>query len=123
MFGLVVSFDPIKMEYMIEDISEDEEDDFGRRKRFTMPWKLVQPLPDTDSIALKQHEFHVGQYVLALFPTTTCLYLAKIIGAPVKKKKSYEYYVQFENDEIDGIVPTRPVPARYVLEWNPAMTQ
>ena len=120
MLGLVVSFDPARMEYLIEDVSEDEEDDFGRRKRFSVPWKLVQALHETDAAALKEKEYQLGQMVLALFPTTTCLYRAKIVGAPVKRKKSLEYLVQFDNDDIDGIVPTRPVPARFVLDYAPS---
>jgi SAGA-associated factor 29 len=120
MLGLIVAFDPIKMEYLIEDVSEDEEDDFGRRKRFSVTWKMVQALPENDAAAIKVREFCVGDDVLALFPTTTCLYRGRVVGAPIKRKKSWDYLVQFENDDIDGMVPSRPVPARYVLDWMPS---
>lgn len=121
MLAIVISFDPNSLTYTVEDASEDDDDDhssFGNlsRKQFRVPFDRVRLLPETDIEALSKGEFNVGHPVLALFPTTTCLYRATIVSVPSKRKKSFEYLVQFENDDIDGIIPARPVPARYILD-------
>lgn len=86
-------------------------------RRYVVPPQQVRPLPDSDVAAVKLHEFPVNHVVLALFPATTCLYRAIVVGAPSKRKKTFDYLVHFDNDEMDGVVPSRIVSARFVLDF------
>lgn len=134
MLAIVISFNPITLQYLIEDYSEDEDDnihermsgnqDLQNRKRFIADPHRVKNIPESDAIALKQRIFPQNHVILALYPSTTVLYKATVIEIPtINNSLAYQmthinsnYQVQFENDVIDGIIPIRNVPARYVLD-------
>lgn len=106
-----------KFRYLIEDVSEDEDPPGTKLKRLQYSAKsnqILQIFPD-DATALRHQVFQVNEQVIGLFPNTTCLYNATVVEMPSKKKKIYEYQLQFESDEVDGQIPWRIVPARFVL--------
>lgn len=134
MLAIVISFNPITLQYLVEDYSEDEDDnihgrlsgneDLQNRKRFIAAPHRVKNIPESDAIALKQKIFSKNHIVLALYPSTTVLYKAIVTEIPtISNSPAYQmthansnYQVQFENDVVDGVIPTRNVPARYVLD-------
>lgn len=106
------------LRYIIEDVSEDDDHsgDLSKRLKYpAKPFQLLMICHDDDS-AMKKKMFQIGDQVIGLFPNTTCLYNGTVVAVPSKKKKIFEYQLQFENDEIDGQIPWRIVPARFVLE-------
>lgn len=49
--------------------------------------------------------------VLALFPGTTCLYPATVISTPSRRRKTKDYLLKFEDDEL----PSRTCAPRYIV--------
>ncbi|KAI8988903.1 SGF29 tudor-like domain-containing protein [Pilobolus umbonatus] len=95
--AIVISYHNDKNKYQVEDAELDE---FGQRPRYMLQPRNVIPIPNTDETK-RLTEFSPGQDVLALYPTTTCFYRAKVIATPSKNKESTnpgQYKVQFEDD-------------------------
>lgn len=72
-------------------------------------------LPSTDEEALERHaEFKPKSSVLALFPGTTCLYPAFVISNPARRRKTKDYLLRFQDDEVSS----RACAPRFVVQ-NP----
>lgn len=85
----------------------------GKRPlRLVVSSDQIRKLPATEEEALNSTAgIKVRQRVLALFPGTTCLYAATVISTPARRKKTRDFLLKFSDDD----VPSRVVPARYVL--------
>ena len=104
--------------YIIEDVSEDDDHsgDFSKRLKYSATASQLLMICLDDDAAVRKKMFQIGDQVIGLFPNTTCLYNATVASIPSRKKKIFEYQLQFESDDVDGQVPWRIVPARFVLE-------
>jgi len=61
-----------------------------------------------------QLEFATDKKVLALYPGTTCFYEATVVHPPSRRKKEFDYVVQFEDDE-ESESPVKAIPQMFVL--------
>lgn len=132
MLALVLTFNPITLQYLVEDYSEDDDEshatDTGHdqntksRRQFMVSPSRVKRITESDSLAIQQHQFQPGHSVLALYPSTTVLYKATVVEPPAPssfgKYGATNYRVQFDNDYVDGVIPVRNIPARYVLDFQ-----
>ena len=79
---------------------------------FTVPREKVRYLaPDEITALCLAEKIRIKQRVLALFPGTSCLYPANVISNPSRRRKTKDFLVKF----IDDSVPSRAVPARFVI--------
>eukprot|EP00897_Mesotaenium_endlicherianum_P008451 jgi/Mesen1/7634/ME000004S07906 len=62
-------------------------------------------------------DFPLGSQVLAVYPGTTALYRATVVGTP-RKRISDDYFLEFDDDEEDGVdgLPQRQVPFHHVVQ-------
>ncbi|XP_024529160.1 SAGA-associated factor 29 homolog A isoform X1 [Selaginella moellendorffii] len=97
---------------VIDEEPGDEEENGGTggpRKYKLSPSAIIQfPKPAT---AL---DFPTGSQVLAVYPGTTALYKATVVG-PHRKKKTDDYILEFDDDDEDGFLPKRTVPFYHVV--------
>ncbi|KXS13684.1 hypothetical protein M427DRAFT_366644 [Gonapodya prolifera JEL478] len=97
-----------KEKYEVEDV-EDDEDHPGTKKRYIFPVKSLIFIPEKFHF---ESEHPIGAQVLALFPTTTCFYLARVMVPPSRNRDSpQQYIVMFDDDNAEQ----RLVQGRYVL--------
>ncbi|EFJ23087.1 hypothetical protein SELMODRAFT_151073 [Selaginella moellendorffii] len=109
----VTRFDRETNKYeVIDEEPGDEEENGGTggpRKYKLSPSAIIQfPKPAT---AL---DFPTGSQVLAVYPGTTALYKATVVG-PHRKKKTDDYILEFDDDDEDGFLPKRTVPFYHVV--------
>eukprot|EP01084_Bolivina_argentea_P255966 430751_1 len=86
----------------------------NKKKHYTESFKNIIPLPTLSVVSLaKRIVFKSGQYVLAVYPSTTCFYKAKIIKTP--KHTSTKYSLKFEDDgdKIKDIEAENVMPILY----------
>ncbi|KAJ7519384.1 hypothetical protein O6H91_20G036100 [Diphasiastrum complanatum] len=111
----VIRFDRDTNKYEVIDEEPGDDEENGQRK-YKLPPPCIIPFPKrTDpSTAL---DFGTGSQVLAVYPGTTALYKATVVG-PHRKKKSDDYILEFDDDEEDGVagLPKRPVPFYHVVQ-------
>lgn len=83
-----------------------------RPVRIVVSSDQLRRLPATEEEALASTaDIKMRQRVLALFPGTTCLYAATVLSTPARRKKTRDFLLKFSDDD----VPSRAIPARYVL--------
>ncbi|ORE07924.1 DUF1325-domain-containing protein [Rhizopus microsporus var. microsporus] len=102
--AIVISYHADKNKYQIEDVDQDE---FGQKQRYMLQPRNVIAIPNINE-AREHPELSVGQDVLALYPSTTCFYKARIVEPPSKNKDAPgNYKVQFEDDnnEFQYVMP------------------
>jgi hypothetical protein len=104
-------------------IDEDDADadpwaaDAGRQQHVVSA-RMVMPLPTHEpSVYTPYNEFARGQWVLALYPDTTCFYKALVHTPPSEMKAPpRDYIVEFEDEaEASGKGEPMRVPQKYVL--------
>lgn len=102
------------LKYEDDTFSIQDEDDATR----------VMSLPVTDVRRLEDTAVHLkkGDKVIAVFPDTTSFYRAVVVKnpkSPVHGNGGWDVIVRFFDDEDDnGKVPARRVPARFVLRTD-----
>lgn len=103
-----------RFEVIDEEPGDDEEN--GQSKKYRLPPSLIIPFPRR-SEAPSALDFPVGSPVLAVYPGTTALYKACVVGTP-RKRKSDDYYLAFDDDEEEGVegLPQRQVPFFHVVQ-------
>lgn len=121
MLATVQHFHPDSRLWEVEDCEEAStgEDDVtlvivpggGSGKRRHVELARVIRMPQSDDEALSHEELKPKTAVLGLYPGTTCLYPAVVVTPPSRRKKTRDYLLRFNDDE----VPSRPCPARYVI--------
>jgi len=92
----------------------DEENSEGGAKRYTLPSKNLVPLPTSLPPVHMKHEFPENSKVLALYPNTTCFYMATVISPPSKTGIAYKVIFE-EEEEIEGGIPQFEVLPQHVL--------
>ena len=124
LLATLLSFDPIQHLYTVEDVEAPEESGAGasplrrqtvlisKRTFQVRPERLVRLAPD-DQTALDgpAGEIKLRQSVLALFPGTTCFYPAIVVSTPSRRKRTRDYLVRFQGDD----VPSRQCPPRFII--------
>ncbi|XP_057831773.1 SAGA-associated factor 29 homolog A isoform X1 [Cryptomeria japonica] len=111
----VTRFDREANKYEVIDEEPGDDEENGPRK-YKLPLSCVIPFPKrTDSSTAT--EFPTGSQVLAVYPGTTALYKAAVVGSH-RKRKSDDYLLEFDDDEEDGVdgLPKRPVPFFHVVQ-------
>ncbi len=115
MLATVVDFDQENQVYTVEDCEMEADgltpQQTGQGNRRSIPPNKVLKLPDNDE---EQEEFRVKSIVLALYPGTTCLYPATVLSTPSKRKKTKDYLLKFEDDE----VPSRICLPRFIVNMK-----
>ena len=81
---------------------------------------MAIPLPLTEpSVYTSYNEFRRGEWVLAMWPDTTCFYKALVHTTPsmfMEEAPPRPYLVEFEDDsEASGRSEPMKVPQKYVL--------
>jgi SAGA-associated factor 29 len=103
----VTHFDRDAKEFEVLD-EESGDDEETMQKKYRLPMSQILPFPKKSDPS-SAREFSQGQQVLAVYPGTTALYKATVVNSH-RKKKSYEYALEFDDDEEDGSLPQRSVP-------------
>jgi SAGA-associated factor 29 len=107
--------------YTVQDVEDNDEEG---PTTYVVNEKDAVPLPLSipDKAQWPDAEFAATMPVLALFPGTTCFYRATIATPPRARTGSrsdalreQSYLVYFDDDDQDGFLPEREVPARFVL--------
>ena len=83
-------------------------------------------LPDPDSTTIDPGQWGKGDRVLAMYPDTTSFYLATVSHVVPRRDRDKDIselslQVQFDDDHDEtGLIPSRHVPLRFVLEvpWS-----
>ncbi|KAL1919338.1 uncharacterized protein VTP21DRAFT_2031 [Calcarisporiella thermophila] len=105
--AVVLDFNSDKNKYHVQDTDPD---DNGNHAKYMLNPRHVLPIPNENE---DYPEFAAGSDVLALYPSTTCFYKAKVITPPSKNKsKPGHYQLRFEDDNDH----TQMVEDRLVLE-------
>ena len=127
---------------MEEEEISDGKGGYPARKKYNLPADAIIPLPTTLPDPVKkvgrflsfrcsffwsllftfffsffsrnQLEFATDKKVLALYPGTTCFYEATVVHPPSRRKKEFDYVVQFEDDE-ESESPVKAIPQMFVL--------
>lgn len=89
----------------------------GNGKRRLVELARILCMPQSEADALEKEELKPKTAVLGLYPGTTCLYPAVVVTPPSRRKKTRDYLLRFNDDE----VPSRPCPVQYVIT-APGMT-
>lgn len=102
--------------FQVIDEEPDDDGETGGRP-YTLPISCIIPFPKR-SDATYAPDFAQGSHVLAVYPGTTALYKARIVGSLRKKMKFDEtMYLEFDGDEEEGMegLPKKPVPFHNVV--------
>jgi len=117
MLATVERFLPDERVFEVEDceVAEGDEGEVipsgGQGRRRKVELARVLRLPQSNEDALAGEDLKAKTPVLALFAGTTCLYPAQVVSGPLRRKKTRDYLVSFQDDE----VASRPCYARYVI--------
>ncbi|KAF6773536.1 hypothetical protein AHF37_07171 [Paragonimus kellicotti] len=108
----VVSYDPDKRTYQVEDVDADE-----GKVQYTLARSKVIPLPKWKANPVTNPEaiFPKGSTVFALYPQTTCFYKAVVDEVPVHVHDEYSLYFE-DSSYPEGYAPAIRIPQRYVIE-------
>ncbi|CAN0924588.1 SAGA-associated factor 29 homolog A [Linum grandiflorum] len=110
----VMHFDRDKREFEVFDEEPgDDEDSGGGQGKYRLPMSCIIPFPKRNDPA-SAPDFPPGRHVLAVYPGTTALYKATVAN-PLRKRKSDDYLLEFDDDEEDGALPQRTVPFHKVV--------
>lgn len=121
--GTVVRYQAQMGKYIVQDEDDSEADPWaqeaGASKQHNVPGRMVVPLPLTEpSHYTPYNEFPRGQWILALYPDTTCFYKALVHTPPSQMADGppRDYLVEFEDEaEASGRGEPMRCPQRYVL--------
>ncbi|KAG0557710.1 hypothetical protein M758_11G147000 [Ceratodon purpureus] len=99
-----------------EVIDEEPDDEGHAPRKYKLPALCIIPFSKRSDVS-STPDFPVGSSVLAIYPGTTALYKAAVVG-PQRKKRSDDYSLEFDGDEEDGKVglPTKTVPFHHVVQ-------
>lgn len=99
-----------------EVIDEEPDDEGNGQRKYKLPASQIIPFTKRSDVS-NAPDFPVGTQVLAVYPGTTALYKASVVG-PQRKKRSDEYSLEFDGDEEDGVagLPTKTVPFYHVVQ-------
>lgn len=107
--AIIKQFNAAEQIYEVEDC-ETTGEIVPNGKRRTCESSKIIALPTAVEEQPEEEEFKPKTAVLALFPGTTCLYPAVVISTPSRRRKTRDYLLRFQDDE----VPSRTCPARFV---------
>jgi hypothetical protein len=111
--AIVKQFDATQGVYEVEDCEATGEPVPNGKRRVCEASKILHlPPVDESNGDEEEGEFKPKTAVLALFPGTTCLYPAVVISTPSRRRKTRDYLLRFQDDE----VPSRTCPARFVTK-------
>lgn len=111
--AIVKHFDAAQQVYEVEDCEATGEPvPNGKRRTCDADKILHLPPVDENGENEEEREFKPKMAVLALFPGTTCLYPAVVISTPSRRRKTRDYLLRFQDDE----VPSRTCPARFITK-------
>ncbi|CAI5457719.1 unnamed protein product [Closterium sp. Yama58-4] len=103
------------------DVIDEEpgEEDEGGQRKYRLSGSCIIPFHKRNEW-MSASDFPPGSRVLAVFPSTTALYQATVVGQP-RKRKSDDYSLEFDDDEEEGVegVPRRTVPFNHVVALPP----
>ncbi|KAL2611318.1 hypothetical protein R1flu_023010 [Riccia fluitans] len=110
----VTGIDKAGNKFEVIDEEPDDDGESGQRV-YKLPHTCIIPFPKR-SDASSATDFPPGSNVLALYPGTTALYKASVVG-PNRKRRNEDYLLEFDGDEEDGIdgLPKRQVPFHHVV--------
>ncbi|KAL3682514.1 hypothetical protein R1sor_000536 [Riccia sorocarpa] len=110
----VTGIDKAANKFEVIDEEPDDDGESGQRV-YKLPHTCIIPFPKR-SDASSVTDFPPGSHVLALYPGTTALYRASVVG-PSRKRRNEDYLLEFDGDEEDGIdgLPKRQVPFHHVV--------
>jgi len=122
----VMRFTPATNKYTILDEDEADADpwsgDPSSARQHVVSRRMVMPLPLTEpSVYTPYNEFPRGQWILALYPDTTCFYKALVHTPPSEMQGAAagaprEYLVEFEDEsEASGKSEPMRVPTKYIM--------
>jgi SAGA-associated factor 29 len=117
----ILRYSPATNKYTILDEDDADADPWAESsaREHLVSRRMVMPLPLTEpSVYTPYNEFPRGQWILALYPDTTCFYKAMVhtppsemAGGPPK-----DYLVEFEDEsEESGRSAPMRVPTKYIL--------
>ena len=117
----ILRYSPATNKYTILDEDDADADPWAESsaREHLVSRRMVMPLPLTEpSMYTPYNEFPRGQWILALYPDTTCFYKAMVhtppsdmAGGPPK-----DYLVEFEDEsEESGRSAPMRVPTKYIL--------
>ncbi|KAJ8750289.1 hypothetical protein K2173_014204 [Erythroxylum novogranatense] len=109
----VMHFDRETKEFEVLDEEPGDDEDSGGQRKYKLPMSCIIPFPKrNDPSSLP--EFSLGKHVLAVYPGTTALYKATVVGPP-RRRKTDDYLLEFDDDEEDGTLPQRTVSFHRVV--------
>ncbi len=89
----IIAIDHRQQECLLIDDEDNE------KKEYTQSFKNIMCLPSLSVVSLtKRNIFKAGQRCLAVYPSTTCFYKAKIIKPPKLLFKQTKYSLKFDDD-------------------------
>ncbi|CAM6105308.1 unnamed protein product [Calypogeia fissa] len=101
------------------EVVDEEPDDDGETggRPYTLPISCIIPFPKRSDVNYSP-DFPQGSHVLAVYPGTTALYKACVVG-PQRKKMKFDdvFSLEFDGDEEEGVegLPRKPVPFHNVV--------
>ncbi|BFI19489.1 SAGA-associated factor 29 [Marchantia polymorpha subsp. ruderalis] len=110
----VTGIDRVTNEFEVIDEEPDDDGESGQRA-YKLSHTCIIPFPKR-SDASNVTDFPPGSNVLALYPGTTALYKASVVG-PNRKRRNEDYLLEFDGDEEEGMdgLPKRQVPFYHVV--------
>mmetsp|Transcript_44342 Transcript_44342/g.116511 ORF Transcript_44342/g.116511 Transcript_44342/m.116511 type:complete len:414 (+) Transcript_44342:18-1259(+) len=123
----VLRYTPATAKYTILDEDEADADPWAQgdpssARQHVVSRRMVLPLPLTEpSVYTQYNEFPRGQWVLALYPDTTCFYKALVHTPPSEMSDgpTKAYLVEFEDEsEASGKSEPMRVPTKYVMRMG-----
>ncbi|KAH9573059.1 hypothetical protein CY35_02G186600 [Sphagnum magellanicum] len=112
----VTRYDRDTNKYEVIDEEPDDDAESGQQRKYKLPASCIIPFPKKAD-ASSAPEFLPGSQVLAVYPHTTALYKASVVG-PHRKKRSDDYLLEFDGDEEEGTdgLPKRQVSFFHVVQ-------
>lgn len=101
------------------EVVDEEPDDDGETggRRYNLPISCIIPFPKRSDVNYSP-DFPQGSHVLAIYPGTTALYKACVVG-PQRKKMKFDdvMFLEFDGDEEEGVegLPRKSVPFHHVV--------
>jgi len=99
-----------------EVIDEEPDDEGNGQRKYKLHASCIIPFTKRSDVS-NAPDYPIGSSVLAVYPGTTALYKAAVVG-PQRKKRSDDYSLEFDGDEEEGQVglPTKSVPFNHVVQ-------
>ncbi|KAI4339522.1 hypothetical protein MLD38_024461 [Melastoma candidum] len=104
----VTSFDRETKEFEVLDEEPGDDEEGTGQKKYKVPVSHIIPLPKQNDPS-SAPDFPPKTHVLAVYPGTTALYRATVVNS-LRKRKTDNYLLEFDDDEEDGTMPQRTVP-------------